>query len=65
MDIVEQLREALRKAPDTHYAIGKAAGVDPGQISRFISGERSITLPTAAKLAEALGLELRPVRGRK
>ena len=61
MDIAEQLRDTLAKSALTAYSLGKSAGVDPGQISRFISGERDLTLSTAAKLAAVLGMELRPV----
>lgn len=64
MDIAEQLRDALSQSGRTAYAVGKSAGVDAGQISRFISGERDLTLTTAAKLAAVLGLELRPVAQR-
>ena len=42
----------------THYAIGKAAGVDPGVISRFMVGERTRRLETVDRLAAALGLRL-------
>jgi len=58
VDIAEQLRDALSKSELTGYSLGKSAGVDAGQISRFISGERDLTLSTAAKLAAVLGLEL-------
>lgn len=65
MDIAEQLRDALSKSELTGYAIGKSAGVDAGQISRFIAGERDLTLSTAAKLAAVLGLELHPINKSK
>lgn len=46
----------------THYAIGKAAGVAPAQLDRFVAGERGLSLATAAKVAAALGLVLVPRR---
>jgi plasmid maintenance system antidote protein VapI len=54
------LLAAIKKTGLTHYAIGQLAGVSPAGIDRFISGERGISLATAAKLCVALGLELRP-----
>ena len=35
-------------------------GVSEGALSNFVNRHRSLTLTTAAKLAKALGLELRP-----
>ena len=64
--IDESLNAAIRKSGQTHYAIGKAARVDPSVIDRFMvepgSGERGgdLRLSTAARLAAALGFELRP-----
>jgi plasmid maintenance system antidote protein VapI len=52
------LRDAIRDSGQTHYALGKAAGVAPAQLDRFVSGERSLTLASAAKVAAALGLVL-------
>ena len=54
------LREAIQASGLTHYAIGQAAGVSPGQIDRFVSGERDLRLGTAARIAEAVGLVLVP-----
>jgi plasmid maintenance system antidote protein VapI len=54
---------AIKSSAQTHYKLGHATGVAPSQIDRLVSGERSISLETAAKLASELGLELRPRRG--
>lgn len=54
-----QLRRAIEARSDlTTYALGKAAGVSPAVISRFLSQERGLTLETADRLALALGLRL-------
>jgi hypothetical protein len=54
-----QLKRAIVASGLTHYAIGKAAGVDPGIILRFMSGEReTLKLATVDRLAVALGLRL-------
>jgi hypothetical protein len=59
------LRKAIKASGLTHYAIGKAADVAPSVIDRFMlpaedPRHRGITLATAARIAAALGLELRP-----
>ena len=40
-------------------------GVSRGVLSNFMNHHRSLTLPTAAKLCKALGLELGPTQKRK
>jgi hypothetical protein len=54
-----QLREAIQVSGKTHYRIGKDAGVKPEIVGRFARGERDIRAETFAKIAAALGLELR------
>lgn len=57
------LRQAIKASGLTHYAIGKAAGVAPSQIDRFMMPaddprHRDLRLGTAAKIAAILGLGL-------
>jgi len=52
------LREAIKRSGHTHYALGKLAGIAPASLDRFVSGERSLTLASAVKVAAALGLVL-------
>jgi transcriptional regulator with XRE-family HTH domain len=61
-DIEIQLREAIRGSQMSCYEIAKRARVTNSQLSLFLSGQRSLTRPSAAKIARVLGLELRPVR---
>ena len=63
-DIQEQLREAIRKSELTCYRISQLAGVTESQLSYFINHQRSLTLDSAAKIADVLGLELKPTRKR-
>jgi len=65
MDIQEALRRAIAKSGKTHYRLGKDAELAPEVIDRFVTGERDIRLATAAKLADALGLQLTPKLPRK
>jgi ribosome-binding protein aMBF1 (putative translation factor) len=46
------------------YALGKASGVSPAIISRFLGGTRSLSLKTAERLSQTLGLVLVPKAGR-
>lgn len=57
--ISAELRQAIADSGLTHYAIGKAAAVSPACISRFVTGERSVTLAVVDRLCQALGLSLK------
>jgi len=61
-DIEMQLRDAILGSEMSQYEIAKQAGVTKSQLSLFINGRRSLTLTSAAKIARALGLELRPIK---
>ena len=65
-DIKQQLLEAIEQSGLTRADIAKQ--VDPvnhktveGLLSRFVRGQRSISLNTASKICEVLGLELKPM----
>ena len=59
--IVDQLKDEIRKSGKTHYRIAKDGGIGPGQIDCFMNDIRpNIRILTAAKIAEALNLELKP-----
>ena len=60
--MTEQLRRAVADSVETRYRVAKDSGVDYSVLLRFMARERGITLDTAAKLAQYLGLELRPAR---
>jgi plasmid maintenance system antidote protein VapI len=51
------LHKAVSNAPSIRR-LAKNAGVDTAIVSRFRGGQRTITLATADRLAEALGLSL-------
>jgi ribosome-binding protein aMBF1 (putative translation factor) len=54
------IRRAIEQDGRPADKLAAASGVDQGIISRFIRGDRTMTLPTADKLCRVLGLELRP-----
>lgn len=59
-DISEALKLLISKDARTSYRLAADAGVKQQVIDRFMTGERDIRMATAAKLAKALSLELRP-----
>ncbi len=47
------------------YRLARMSGVPQRTVQAYYSGERDLTGARLDKLAAALGLELRPVRGRR
>ena len=54
----EQLRDRIATSRLSPYELARASGVDRSVLSRFLSGQRSLTLETVDKLAEVLKLRL-------
>lgn len=63
-DIEKQLKQAIEKSKMSRYKIAKEAGLTESQLSYFVNGKRSLTLPAAAKLAKVLRLELTKKKAR-
>jgi transcriptional regulator with XRE-family HTH domain len=66
--LVQQLKDAIEESGLSLGELGRRSGVATSQLSHFVRGERTITLPVAEKLCEALGYHLerdRPRRRRK
>lgn len=61
-DLGGQLRAAFTESELSRFAWSKRAGVSYAIVFHFVAGDRTVTLDTASKLAEVLGLELRPAR---
>ena len=59
-DIEEQLRQAILQSDFSRYRLSKLTKVDNAVLSNFVNRKRSLVMTTAAKLAKALNLELRP-----
>jgi transcriptional regulator with XRE-family HTH domain len=61
-DKLDTWDDVIRAACNAHkpslYDLCKQAGVDQGQLSRFLAGEQSLGLKTAEKLCRVLGIEL-------
>ena len=53
-----QIRTAIEKSGLSVYRLAKDSGVSQPVLCRFVNGQRGITLATASKLVETLGLRL-------
>jgi transcriptional regulator with XRE-family HTH domain len=56
--MIVQIREAIRSSGLSICELSRQSGVSQPQISRFVNGERTLSLPVAARLCEALKLHL-------
>ncbi len=54
----DQLRDAIRNSEKTQLQLSQKAGLDPGQLSRFMGKQRGLTLESAEKLCAVLNLHL-------
>lgn len=61
----DQLREIIVSRGLTAYALGKAAGLAPTVVQRFLNREHSLTLTSADRIAAALGVRLAEVSTRR
>ncbi len=52
----DQLREILDSGPMTRYRLSKEAGVDQGQLSRFVLGKGQMTFRTLDRIGAVLKL---------
>jgi len=56
--LVAILKEAIETSGLKLVEISRSAGVSPGQLSRFVRGERDLSLAAAAKLVDYFGFRL-------
>ena len=56
--LTEQLRQAILNCGQTRYAICKATGIGQDVLSRFIHGERGLSMEVLDTLGEYLGLRI-------
>ena len=64
-DMEQQLKKAILKSGRSLNDIEKETGIDSGRLSRFVRGERTLTLPAAAKVCRVLKLTLAPYQPAK
>jgi plasmid maintenance system antidote protein VapI len=54
----DQIRLAVAMCGESRYAISKATGIPQSALSRFVHGERGLSVELMDRLAEYLGLEV-------
>ena len=65
VDLAKQIKAAYSKSGMTRFVLTKRSGVSYAIVHRFISDDRGITIDTASKLCETLGLELTSVTAKR
>jgi transcriptional regulator with XRE-family HTH domain len=58
--LVEQLRDAIRRSGHSLNQLSQQCGVGRDRLSRFMRGERDLTLEAAEKVCRVLHFELSP-----
>ncbi len=53
-----RLRALRAKEDETHYALGKRTGIDPGYLADVEAGRRDVGWAIACKIADAYGVSL-------
>lgn len=56
--LVGELRKAIETSGRSLSELGRVSGVNNSQLSRFMRGERSLTVAAAGRICEALDLHL-------
>jgi DNA-binding phage protein len=56
--LTEQIREAIQRSGQSLNQLGKQCGVDSARLSRFMRGERGLSLDAVDAIAKALHLRL-------
>jgi transcriptional regulator with XRE-family HTH domain len=54
----QQVRQIIKQSGLSAYRLAKLAGVAPAMLSRFMRGERTISMETLDALAPVLGLRI-------
>ena len=63
--LIDEIRNAVNESNLSQYKIAKDTGLDKAQLSRLMSGERGLSIDSAEKLVDYLGLEISIRRRRK
>ncbi len=61
----DQVRQAVDDCGMTRYAIWKATGIDQASLSRFVAGERRLSMDSLDRLADLLDLNITTGRRRR
>lgn len=64
-DLAAELRAVFADSGLSRFELARRSDVSYSVVHRFIAGERDITLGTASRLCDVLGVELRTVQVKK
>jgi DNA-binding Xre family transcriptional regulator len=59
MDVIDTLRRAIKQADVSQYKICQDTGIDKATLSRFVRGERGLSLENIDAVCRRLGLTLK------
>jgi hypothetical protein len=62
VDVISQLQDAIRQSGRSLRDLARETDVGADRLSRFMRGQRKLTLPGVAKLCEVLGRKLQSQR---
>ena len=67
MGLLDDMRRAIETSGKSRYRIAQESGVPESGLSRLVNGQTAVTIETAERIAETLGLtiELRRKRRRR
>jgi transcriptional regulator with XRE-family HTH domain len=57
-NVVDQLRKGIEASGESQLSLAEATGINQGNLSRFMRGERGLSMENFAKLCAHLGLSL-------
>jgi hypothetical protein len=58
LSLSDQLRQAIERSGVSRYSIWQQTGIDQGSLSKFMDGERGLSIESIDKLADLLGLHI-------
>jgi len=61
MDLLDQIRQAVKDSGKTRYRISKETGINQATLSRFVAGKQGLSTKSLVALARFLNLTIAKV----
>ena len=58
LSLSDELRQAIERSDVSRYSIWQQTGIDQGSLSKFMDGERGLSIESIDTIAELLGLHI-------
>lgn len=58
LSLSDELRQAIERSGVSRYSIWQQTGIDQGSLSKFMDGERGLSIESIDTIAELLGLHI-------